>query len=628
MRIAPLVLLLSCLTSFAQGFSQSIAFKGAARSKAFELFDDFSIPVATGSVTNSTNAIRGALGNTARIAVDARGIMAVEQPVPIWTLGDSKTDAYYWQTFITDFTNSTLRVFEYPSRLARTGWTLSQLASFITNYLAVTPDVPAPAVALIDIGANDVIAGAPSESYMKTNYMNMMTLSRAKWPGLKFGLVKIWRNTETNSPSASNCTNWGNWVDQLVSSNSYCFVGPDQKTFITNSTYSTDKVHPDTYVGQLEWGNLWRTNLIANGITTPTLPLGLYFRYNTNNPSGFNEQTFTHTTNSLNTSGADAKIYRWRMLVTCGLGIGTAEQFRLTDVAANNWSFQLNSYEGANTNTLTLGPWYAGPMNQQFDFYMNQLRGYNFQFMTSNGIPRLMNINYYSASGNNFKWTLTLKNVNVALYQVAYPVDPWLPSVLAQDNFNNTLVTDGKAFNNIDYKDYLGNWWQNGTNITWTTNVGTWTTATNTIKPSAIGTNAIATVPGVVDVSVVGLCGTNAGLVARFTDTNNFIYTRHTGQGGNFELHCMVAGVDTTVRSQAITWVNGSTFTRLNCVGDTVTASHGASQTTLSAFTITNAVLLGGTNVGVQSQDTINGVKRFGAYAIFAQSPSTPFGTR
>ena len=603
-----------------RSFFASRTIPSAVEVKDFQVFDDFSIPIVAGSVTNSTNTINGTLGVIPRIAVDTRSLIDIEAPIGIFTIGDSKTDSYYWPVLISAGTN---RFFEYPERLAKVGWTLPNAAAALTNYLNSLPDTPAPANVLINLGANGT--ANTNEPYVKTNFFNMVTVMRAKWPDAKFGIVPVFRTDSSN-----NCIVWQTHINQLVSSNSsYMFEGPNEQHFITNAAYSSDGVHPTTDAGNLEWGARWRTNLIVNGATN-ALPLGMYLRYNTNTPISYAEQTFTHSTNTLNTVGSDGKSYRWRMLLTGGHPIGTSGSYRISDVAANDWTYTLNNYDGAYTNTVTIAPWFKGQVSHSFDTYFVQMRGYNFQFITSNSVPYLANVNFYSASGNNFKWTLKLRGVNIAVYQIGYADEPWLPTPLILDHFNNQLLSDGKAFNSLDYKDYLGAWWPNGTNVTWTPQDGTWICATNTLVASALtGTNAVVTVPGVQDVIVfTHNAGTNAGLLARYTDTNNFLYAKHTGAGGAFQLRCRVNGVDQLVRTAGTAWQAANRQIRLVCAGSNVVASFGAAQASLSSFTITNDVLMTGTNIGVFSEDNLNGIQRFGAFSLTGHAPSTPFGSQ
>ncbi len=115
-------------------------------------------------------------------------------------------------------------------------------------------------------------------------------------------------------------------------------------------------------------------------------------------------------------------------------------------------------------------------------------------------------------------------------------------------------------------------------------------------------------------VAVAGLtrAGGNIGLVTRYADANNYVIAYHDGT--NVKIDKVIAGSSTNVASVAKTYAAG---TDLEVIwnGTNIRVYYNANQLTNDGYTIADAALQTGTQVGVYSTDAGNSVTAFECFA-------------
>lgn len=137
---------------------------------------------------------------------------------------------------------------------------------------------------------------------------------------------------------------------------------------------------------------------------------------------------------------------------------------------------------------------------------------------------------------------------------MAVPAARWLPLPEVSDGFSAWLTTDG-----LGHIDNTGIGAGGGGKII-TVRIGTWGAAAGVASASALsGGLAIVTVPTTAnDGFVSAVCvrsGGNVGVVARWTDANNYLRAYHNGT--NCILEQMLAGTPTTLITGAVAYTNG-----------------------------------------------------------------------
>lgn len=134
----------------------------------------------------------------------------------------------------------------------------------------------------------------------------------------------------------------------------------------------------------------------------------------------------------------------------------------------------------------------------------------------------------------------------------------WLPSLLVSDGFGSSFgTTDGLGH----AEGVSGGIGSGGGNVAWTQQVGTWTVSSGKAAAATLsGGIAVATVPTptadvFAKVKVTRSAGAG-GMVLRWTDANNHLYTEHDGT--NAYLKQVLAGSTTTLITAAATYSAGA----------------------------------------------------------------------
>jgi len=197
---------------------------------------------------------------------------------------------------------------------------------------------------------------------------------------------------------------------------------------------------------------------------------------------------------------------------------------------------------------------------------------------------------------------------------IRIPTARWNPAPLLSDTYTGTVGTsDGLGH---PATDQLA---PGGSGLTYTS-VGTWSNSPGTLSASALSggfaiTHVNLATPDTVFLLPVTRNAGDAGILARFVDTNNHITCHHNGT--NVILLKKVAGVATTVQSTAVTYVAGATL-RLHAVGDKFRVIYNGNLVG-SEQTIADAVLQSPTRFGMYTTSTSNS---FGIALIYARGTS------
>lgn len=114
--------------------------------------------------------------------------------------------------------------------------------------------------------------------------------------------------------------------------------------------------------------------------------------------------------------------------------------------------------------------------------------------------------------------------------------------------------------------------------------------------------------------TVAGLtrAGGNIGIVTRYADANNYVIAYH--EGANVKIDKVVAGVTTNVASVAKTYSAGADL-EVSWNGTNIRVFYNANQLNNDGYTISDAALQTGTQVGVYSTDAGNSVTSFECFA-------------
>jgi hypothetical protein len=139
---------------------------------------------------------------------------------------------------------------------------------------------------------------------------------------------------------------------------------------------------------------------------------------------------------------------------------------------------------------------------------------------------------------------------------IRIPSDLWIPVPLVSDGFGSSFGTsDG-----LGHAETTGIG-SGGGNATWTQQVGTWTVSSSKAAAATLsGGVAVATVPlstkdVFAKVKVTRSAG-SGGMVLRWTDANNHLYTEHDGT--NAYLKQVLSGSTTTLITAAATYSAGA----------------------------------------------------------------------
>ena len=177
----------------------------------------------------------------------------------------------------------------------------------------------------------------------------------------------------------------------------------------------------------------------------------------------------------------------------------------------------------------------------------------------------------------------------VAIPFARISADVWLPTPLVSDGFGSSFgTTDG-----LGHAETSGIG-SGGGNVTWTQQVGTWTVSSAKAAADTLsGGIAVATVPlSTADVfakvKVTRSAGAG-GMVLRWTDSSNHLYTEHDGT--NAYLKQVLSGSTTTLITAAATYsagaeivadlngVNGRLYWNSALVGSTGSINSGLTAT-------------------------------------------------
>lgn len=194
---------------------------------------------------------------------------------------------------------------------------------------------------------------------------------------------------------------------------------------------------------------------------------------------------------------------------------------------------------------------------------------------------------------------------------IRVPSARWLPAPILSDGFSAWGSSDGLGH----AEGIAGGLGSGGAGLAYTT-VGTWGASGGVAAASAlnggfaIAYRALSTADIIASVKVAR-AGGDAGLILRYTDSNNHITCHHNGT--NVVLLKKAAGVATTVQSTAATYVAGA---ELRVVADgTAFRVYYNNALVGSAQTISDAEIQSATNVGLYTTNTGNTFDDFTVYA-------------
>lgn len=593
-----------------------MAWDSQKKTTEYLLYDDFSIPLAAGSINGTYTTYNGVTNSEiARTIVDTQSKIDIEAPVSVWPIGDSKTaggsGTLDWPSLLTDATH---RYFELPARFATSGWKVANIKNGIDAYLLTCKNTPCANV-LFNIGANDVAGTPTSEESFKADWQYVVNAIHDQYPSAKIFVPHIYR-----SDQPASCAILNGWLDTLIAANSsFCFAGMDETTWLVGATITSDGVHPNTLLGAQTCAAQWMTILNASANTTP-LPIGMYFRYKWN--SNYGEQTFKHAYDITGSAGtSNGKVTRYKLSISKH-NEASNNSIRIDN--GNLSSYIYNQPLAMSPKTSTV--YYSMGFSDVIYLYIVEFRGYAYYLVESNGVLELIGMND-SQHGSPIQYLLNVKDSTFALYQVAIPKNAWLPTPIILDGFTQSLVSDGTNWSTYPRTDYLGASWPNGSGVAWNQTAGSWGVTAGTLKcstlASGVGIATIATTsPNYVIACKVSAAG--GGIVLRYVDANNYMYATATATAA--ELHKVVGGVDSIVKTHTLT--TGNYLQQIYCNGPTVAFIYNVTQVSNSPYTVTDSVLLTGATIGFRTTDVNVVASGFHAYHVSGHdSIKTLFGT-
>lgn len=252
-----------------------------------------------------------------------------------------------------------------------------------------------------------------------------------------------------------------------------------------------------------------------------------------------------------------------------------------------------------------------------YDFYTVLRAAGKFVFTNTGTYPLLDIVDDWSSAATLYIGVNTLTSAATLTHdQIDVRQAPWLPVPLVSDGFGGTFgTTDGLGH----AEGVAGGLGAGGASAAWAQRAGTWANSAGSAAASALSSGvAIATVPAASTPHVRATAkttraGGTIGVVVRYVDANNYIYSVHNGTGVN--LRKVVAGVDSQVMAvTAATYAAGAEHT---IVANGTKFRVLYNQMSIgSEQTITDAALQTGTDVGLYTTDTGNTVGDFRAYAL------------
>lgn len=187
----------------------------------------------------------------------------------------------------------------------------------------------------------------------------------------------------------------------------------------------------------------------------------------------------------------------------------------------------------------------------------------------------------------------------------------WSPSPLVSDGFTVAGTSDGYGH----LEGIEGTAGSGGSGVTWTNETGTIGRVSGRVKATAlVGGIAIDTVNVSTNRVTIRcrLYGTGAefGIILRYTDINNYLYLYHDGT--NLLLKQVLAGVVSTLRTQAATYVQGAF---IEASFTSVTACNLYYNEDYQGFTTSINAGLTSTKFGIFFKNTTNEIDDFQIYA-------------
>jgi len=128
--------------------------------------------------------------------------------------------------------------------IARASQTVTSMKPLIDADLAANTN-PFVQFAVVNLGANDVVAGLPAEAAWEADLGYILDAIKVKWPAAKVYVMRPWRRYY-----AAGCNTLAGWIATVVGARAaWAFVGPDERVFLENgdngATYTDDGVHPN-----------------------------------------------------------------------------------------------------------------------------------------------------------------------------------------------------------------------------------------------------------------------------------------------------------------------------------------------------------------------------------------------
>ena len=130
------------------------------------------------------------------------------------------------------------------------------MKGYVDADLAAATRDPNTAYALVNLGANDVIA-LPSQAQWESDLGYILDAFRTKWPSIQVYVMRPWRRG-----FAAQCDTLAGWIANVVGGGraAWAHVGPDERVFLENGddgvTYTTDGTHPNEagyYLTAVQW---------------------------------------------------------------------------------------------------------------------------------------------------------------------------------------------------------------------------------------------------------------------------------------------------------------------------------------------------------------------------------------
>jgi lysophospholipase L1-like esterase len=188
--------------------------------------------------------------------------------IGLFAVGDSitttsidATDNKGWPLHLVDVvrTATGLNVAEQPTRIARGGCDVAEMASVIDAELGYSYRNKAATKIMVYLGANDITDshGWPlNETTWKTNYRYILNALHTKWATTPIYIGKSYRN---DAIMLTRLAILSGWIDDLVAEQAYYHAGLDGRDVFTgHPELLADEVHPN-HDGCVAMGNAWKT---------------------------------------------------------------------------------------------------------------------------------------------------------------------------------------------------------------------------------------------------------------------------------------------------------------------------------------------------------------------------------